>query len=141
MKATIVARQAAEDPATSELPGLFFKHFNDLISAQTPAVRSRINAKVGFVVNGPHGGSWTLDFNSSGPDYVYEGLKSEWNYKIELEDKLLFPFLTKQMFFFEDLFLSLRVRLARRPDKYNDPLYQFFYEPDPEKLHNWYAKD
>ena len=141
MASQVVARQTAEPPATAQLPELFARHFNDLISAQSPAVRRRINAKVGFVVNGPHGGSWTLDFKSSGPHYVYAGLRSDWNYKIEVEDKLLFPFLTGQMLFFEDLFLSLRVRLARRPDKYNDPLYHFFYEPDPEKLHNWYAKD
>jgi hypothetical protein len=47
--------------------------------------------------------------------------------------------MTREMPFFEDLLLSLRVQVARRPDTYNEPLYHFLYEPDPEKLHNWYA--
>jgi UDP-MurNAc hydroxylase len=141
MAQKISARQAAEPPATSQLPELFVNHFNELISAQTPLVRRRINAKLAFVVGGPHGGTWTLDFTSSGPDYVHEGLKPDWTYKIEVEDKLLFPFLNGHMPFFEDLLLSLRVRCARRPDQYNEALYHFLYEPDPEKLHNWYAKD
>ncbi len=47
--------------------------------------------------------------------------------------------MTGEMPFFEDLLLSLRVQVARRPDTYNEPLYHFLYEPDPEKLHNWYA--
>jgi hypothetical protein len=36
--------------------------------------------------------------------------------------------------------LSLRFRCARRPDAFNEPLYHFLYEPDPERMHNWYAK-
>jgi hypothetical protein len=52
---------------------------------------------------------------------------------------LLYPFVVGELSFLEDLFLSLRVQLARRPDEYNEPLYHFLYEPDPEKLHNWYA--
>ncbi len=137
----ISGRRAAEPAATSELPKLFFKHFNELISTQTQLVRHRINAKVTFAVRGRHGGTWTLDFLSSGPDYVYEGSRRDWTYKIEVEDKLLLPFLTKEQLFFEDLLLSLRVRCARRPDQYNEALYHFLYEPDPEKLHNWYSKD
>jgi len=137
----ISSRRAAEPPATSQIPELIVKHFSELISAQTQLVRHRINAKVTFAVRGRHGGTWTLDFLSSGPDYVYEGLRRDWTYKIEVEDKLLLPFLTKEQLFFEDLLLSLRVRCARRPDQYNEALYHFLYEPDPEKLHNWYAKD
>jgi UDP-MurNAc hydroxylase len=141
MRREIEARRSAEPDATAELPKLFVSHFNELISAQTSLVRHRINAKVAFVVGGRHGGSWTLDFLSSGPDYVYEGLSPDWTYKIEVEDKLLMPFLTKELVFFEDLLLSLRVRCARRPDHYNEALYHFLYEPDPEKMHNWYVKD
>jgi UDP-MurNAc hydroxylase len=133
--------RAAEPQGGSNLPELLVDYFNNLIRCQTSLVRHRINAKLGLVVSGPHGGNWTLDFMSAGPDYVYEGLRSDWTYKIEVEDKLLFPFLTKQVLFFEDLLLSLRVRCSRRPDEYNEALYHFLYEPDPEKLHNWYAKD
>jgi hypothetical protein len=104
-------------------------------------VRRRINAKLAFVVQGKHGGTWTLDFTANDNNYVREGLRPDWTYKMELEDKLLFPFLTKKMHFFEDLLLSLRVGCSRRPDEYNEALYHFLYEPCPEKLHNWYAKD
>lgn len=132
---------AAEPPAGSNLPELLIEHFNKLIGCQTPLVRRRINAKLALVVTGPHGGTWTLDFTSTGPNYVHEGFRPDWTYKIEVEDKLLFPFLTGQTLFFEDLLLSLRIRCSRRPDEYNEALYHFLYEPDPEKLHNWYAKD
>jgi UDP-MurNAc hydroxylase len=138
---TIAAQRAMEPSATNKLPRLFVTHFNDLIAAQTPIVRRRIGAKVGFVVDGPHGGCWTLDFTAPGPNYVLEGLKPDWTYRIEVEGKLLFSFLTKELAFFEDLLLSLRVRCARRPDTYNEALYHFLYDPDPEKLHNWYVKD
>jgi hypothetical protein len=130
-----------ERPAGTDLPELLVKHFNSLIGCQTPAVRHRINAKLGLIVTGLHGGKWTLDFRSTGRSYVHEGLSPDWTYTIEVEDKLLYPFLTGQMLFFEDLLLSLRARCSRRPDEYNEALYHFLYESDPEKLHNWYAKD
>jgi UDP-MurNAc hydroxylase len=139
MAAQIRRRRAAEPPAGSDLPQRLMAYFNTLVAAQTPLVRRCINAKLALVVTGRHGGAWTVDFTSSGPEYTYEGLASDWTYKIEVEDKLLYPFLTGQMPFFEDLLLSLRVRLARRPDVYNEALYHFFYEPDPERLHTWYA--
>ena len=137
----IRARQAAEPPAGSDLPQRLVDYFNTRVAAQTPLIRQRINAKLALVVTGRHGGTWSVDFTSPGPDYVHEGLPADWTYKIEVEDKLLYPFLTGQEPFFEHLLLSLRVRLARRPDEYNEPLYHFLYEPDPEKLHNWYAAD
>jgi UDP-MurNAc hydroxylase len=135
----IRADQAAQPPAGSDLPSRLAKHFNALVSAQTPAVRRRINAKLALVVTGCQSGAWTIDFASNGCEYVREGLTSDWTYKIEAEDKLLYPFLTGERQFFEHLLLSLRVRLARRPDEYNEPLYHFLYDPDPERLHNWYA--
>jgi UDP-MurNAc hydroxylase len=139
MAAQIRLRRAIEPPAGSDLPQRLMEYFNTLVAAQTPLVRRRINAKLALVVTGRQGGSWTVDFTSTGPEYIYEGLASDWTYRIEVEDKLLYPFLTGQMLFFEDLLLSLRIHLARRPDEYNEALYHFLYEPNPERLHNWYA--
>jgi UDP-MurNAc hydroxylase len=139
MAAQIRRRRAAEPPAGSDLPQRLMEYFNTLVGAQTLLVRRRINAKLALVVTGRQGGSWTVDFKSSGPEYVSEGLASDWTYKMEVEDKLLYPFLTGHMPFFEDLLLSFRVRLARRPDAYNEALYHFLYDPDPERLHDWYA--
>lgn len=135
----IAAARAAEPPASPDLPRLLEQHFNTLVGAQTPAIRRRINARLALAVSGPRGGNWTVDFGASGPNYVREGIAPDWTYKIEVEDKLISPFVTGEQPFFEDLLLSLRFRAARRPDEYNEPLYHFLYEPDPEKLHNWYA--
>ncbi len=80
-----------------------------------------------------------MDFTAPGPDFVREGILRDWTYRIEVEDKLISPFITGEEIFFEDLLLSLRFRSSRRPDVYNEPLYHFLYDPDPERLHNWYA--
>jgi len=139
MAPSIAAAKAAEPGAHSELPRLIRQHFDALVGAQTPETRKRINAKLALAVRGPRGGEWTVDFTAPGPEYVREGLLPDWTYKIEVEDKLISPFMTGEEPFFEDLLLSLRFCSARRPDEYNEPLYHFLYEPDPEKLHNWYA--
>jgi hypothetical protein len=115
------------------------KHFESLVASQTQGVRSRINAKLAFDISGPRGGQWTVDFTAPGPNFVRDGIPSDWTYRIDVEDKLISPFVCGEEPFFEDLLLSLRIRCARRPDEYNEPLYHFLYEPDPEKLHNWYA--
>jgi UDP-MurNAc hydroxylase len=139
MAPSIAAARAAEASAPDNLPKLLNEHFNALVGEQTPEVRKRINAKLALAVRGPRGGAWTVDFTAEGPEYVREGLSPDWTYKIEVEDKLISPFVTGQEPFFEDLLLSLRFCSSRRPDQYNEPLYHFLYEPDPEKLHNWYA--
>jgi hypothetical protein len=139
MAPAIASARAAEHPASSTLGNSLTRHFNQLVAAQTPVVRRRINAKLAFEVSGPRGGNWTVDFTMQGPEYVREGLSPDWSYKIAVEDKLLSPFITGEEPFFEDLLLSLRFHAERRPDEYNEPLYHFLYEPDPEKLHNWYA--
>ena len=139
MAPSILANQANEPPAKDDLPFHLFNYFNSSVSALSPSMRRRINAKLGVVVSGKHCGAWTVDFTSPGPEFVREGLAADWTYKIEVEDKLLYPFITGKMPFFEDLLLSLRIRLSRCPDNYNEPLYHFLYESDPERLTNFYA--
>jgi UDP-MurNAc hydroxylase len=139
MAPTIRAWKEAEPPAGGDLAQRLAAHFNTLVAAQTAEMRQRINARLAFAVTGPQGGEWTVDFTAPGPEFVREGLLPDWTYKIEVEDKLLYPFVTGEEPFFEDLLLSLRFRAARRPDEYNEPLYHFLYEPDPRKLHDWYA--
>ena len=131
--------RAAEPPAGSDLGERLVRHFNDAVGAQTPAIRRRIGARLAIRVTGEQSGVWTIDFMSAGPDFVREGEAPDWTNHIEIEDKLLYPFLTGEMPFFEDLLLSLRARVRRRPDEYNEPLYHFLYEPDAKKLHDWYA--
>ena len=80
-----------------------------------------------------------MDFTTAQPPYVREGLSPDWTYRIDVEDKVIYPFMSGQIPFLEDLFLTLRLQLARRPDVYNEALYHFLYEPDPKKLEQWYA--
>jgi UDP-MurNAc hydroxylase len=135
----IALARATEPAAHPDLPVLLPKYFNALVAAQSPQVRKRIGAKLALAVLGPEGGEWTVDFTLQGPEFVHEGLLSDWTYKIEVEDKLISPFIVGEEPFLEDLLLSLRFSGSRRPDEYNEPLYHFLYEPNPEKLHNWYA--
>jgi UDP-MurNAc hydroxylase len=132
-------RQAAERPAGGDLAKLLPEYFDARVRPLAPEVRRRIGAKVAIDVEGPRGGRWTLDFLSPGPGYVREGIDPDWTYRMQVEDKLIYPFVSGEDEFLEDMFLSLRVRLSRRPDQYNDPLYNFFYDPDPERLARWYA--
>ena len=139
MSGRIAELRAAEPPADPRLPTLLPKYFQELVAAQTPLVRRRINAKMALSIHGEQGGEWTIDFSDCGSYFVKEGIAPDWTYKLELEDKLISPFITGEEPFFEDLLLSMRFRAARRPDQFNEPLYHFLYDPDPERLHNWYA--
>jgi UDP-MurNAc hydroxylase len=136
---SIVSAQAAEPAAASDLGQRIMAHFQETVASLSPEIRHRIGAKLALVASGPSGGEWTIDFTARGGQFVSDRLAEEWTYKIEMEDKLLSPFFTGEEPFFEDLLLSLRFRSSRRPDEYNEPLYHFLYESDPEKLQNWYA--
>ena len=136
-----VARDLTGDEALgSDLGRHLMQFFEDHVSAQSAEVRARIGAVLALDVSGPHGGGWTVDFTAQAAPFVREGIDPRWTYRIEVEDKLIYPFVTGEIPFFEDLLLSLRVRLARRPDTYNEPLYHFLYEPDPQKLDTWYRQ-
>jgi UDP-MurNAc hydroxylase len=139
MSESIQSARAAEPPAINDLGERIAQHFQEAVAALSPELRHRIGAKLALVSSGPRGGQWTIDFTAPGPHFVSDELATDWTYKIEMEDKLLSPFFTGEEPFFEDLLLSLRFRSSRQPDEYNEPLYHFLYESDPEKLKNWYA--
>jgi UDP-MurNAc hydroxylase len=140
MSGSIAKFYDAEPLAHPNLPNLLPQYFNSLVAAQSDRVRTLVNAKLALQVHGPRGGDWTVDFSTPGPGFVRDGILDGWTYRIAVEDKLISPFITGEELFFEDLLLSFRFRCSRRPDAFNEPLYHFLYEPDPEKLHNWYAK-
>lgn len=139
MRNSICEGMSNEKAASSDLPDRIAGHFQEAVARLSPDTRRRIGAKLGLVASGAHGGEWTIDFTATGSQFVSQGLSADWTYKIDMEAKLLSPFFTGEEPFFEDLLLSLRFRSARRPDEYNEPLYHFLYESDPEKLQNWYA--
>jgi hypothetical protein len=139
MAKRIAARRAAEPPAGADLPARLVEFFQSRLAALSPEMRRRIGARLLVETHGRQAGAWTVDFNAPGPGFVREGASPDWTYRVGVEDHLLYPFLTGQEHWLEDLFLSLRVNLARRPDVYNEPLYHFFYDPDPVRLDSWYA--
>jgi UDP-MurNAc hydroxylase len=135
----IRAARAAEPAAGADLARHVARYFDEHVGGLPPALRRRIGARLAIAARGPQQGEWTVDFNAPGPSFVRDGIDPDWSYRIDVEDRALYPFVTGAMPFFEDLLLSLRVNLARRPDVYNEPLYHFLYEPDPQKLGAWYA--
>ena len=135
----IRAARAAEPVAGPDFPAQLVSFFNEIVGGISPDLRQRIGARLGIVATGTHGGEWTVDFNAPGPQFVSQGLDPDWTYRMDVDAGLLHPFVAGDMPFFEDLLLSFRVKLARRPDVYNEPLYHFLYEPNPQKLQNWYA--
>ncbi len=137
--APIVAEwRRRELPAGDDLGERLEQYFDERIVPLSPTMRQRIGTKLALHVAGPRGGDWTVDFTAPGPHFTRRGTSDDWTYRIEVEDKLLYPFVSGEREFLEDLFLSLRARLARRPDRYNEPLYNFFYDPDPKRLESWY---
>ena len=141
MAPTIRRWRAEEAPAAGDLSQHLEEYFNRKVGDLSESVRHLVGAKLGIVVSGEQAGLWTVDFNAAGPRFVREGLADDWSYKIEVEDKLIYPFVSGSMEFFEDLLLSMRARLARRPDRYNEALYNFFYDPDPRRLESWYGSN
>jgi UDP-MurNAc hydroxylase len=139
MAPRIAARLEAEEPAGNDLPARLEGFFQQRLAALSPEMRRRIGARLALDVTGPQAGQWTVDFTAPGPSFVREGLHPDWTYRVRVQDRLIYPFLTGRETWMEDLFLSLRVDLARRPDIYNEPLYHFLYDPDPERLNAWYA--
>jgi UDP-MurNAc hydroxylase len=139
MAGSIAAARQVEPPPHDDLARLLPDYFEALVATQSPLVRQTINAKLALRIHGPRGGDWTVDFTAPGRQFVRDEILPDWTYKIEVDDNLISPFITGEEPFFEDLLLSLRFRCGRRPDSFNEPLYHFLYEPDPEKLHNWYA--
>ncbi len=139
MRETIRGWRAAETPAGSDLSARVLEYFEARVAAQDPGIRSRIGAKLLVETTGPQAGSWTIDFNARGP-YAREGSCSDFTYRMRAPDVCLYPFVSGREEFLEDMLLSLRVALARRPDVYNEPLYYFLYDPDPVRLRTFYAR-
>ncbi|MGH9867890.1 MAG: MBL fold metallo-hydrolase [Candidatus Polarisedimenticolia bacterium] len=144
--ADAAARMAPRLAALSNLPAAgtdlgacVMSYFQDRVGALSPDMRRRVGARLLVEATGPQAGAWTVDFNAAGSTFVREGRADDWTYRMKVEDRLLYPFMTGRETWLEDLFLSLRVELSRRPDVYNEPLYHFLYDPDPGRLSRWYA--
>jgi UDP-MurNAc hydroxylase len=139
MAATIRGWKAAEAPSGSDLSPRVVEYFETRVASQSPEIRRRIGAKLLIEATGKQAGAWTVDFNAAGGPFAREGRCDDFTYRMRTEDVCLYPFVSGHEEFLEDLFLTLRVSVARRPDVYNEPLYHFLYDPDPRRLQSWYA--
>jgi UDP-MurNAc hydroxylase len=123
--AAVLARHP--EPTQSLWDG-FRDHFERLL-AMSPYFNSRIDMRVGFVVEGPGGGEWSVDFRP-GREVVADTL-GDCAYVYRFASRWLPPILDGSVPW-EDFLLSLRFTARRNPDRYNDHLLGLlkFAEPD-----------
>jgi len=107
---------ASEGAPPPDLYDQFHSYFTGLLSAD-PAIAKRINIVTWWVVDGPHGGDWVIDFTRD-RDWVRRGVPTNWNKRLTFPARLLTQGLGGDGVW-DDLILSFRVRLARNPDRFN----------------------
>ncbi len=114
------------DSEAASAPGLFERfrtHFNGHIE-KDPERAAKIGITVWWQVEGPEGGDWYIDFNRSG-DWVQLGEPQEWNLAIRISEKLVDQGVSGNAIW-DNLILSFRSKLARRPDKYMEEFWTWF---------------
>jgi UDP-MurNAc hydroxylase len=107
----------------------FQDYFEDLLGLSVYFNR-KIGMKVGFDIQGVGGGQWSVDFRPASQG-VYRDI-SDCAYRYHFESRWL-PCLLSGRVPWEDFFLSLRFRVSRNPDIYNDHLLGLlkFAEEEP----------
>ena len=114
---------ASEAPAPSDLFDRFRAHFDGLLAAD-PAACKRIGIAVWWAVTGPAGGDWSIDFRRTS-DWVRPDVPEDWHLRITIPDRLVYLGATQQAIW-DNLVLSFRIRLARRPDRYMKEFWTWF---------------
>jgi UDP-MurNAc hydroxylase len=115
-RAQIAEGFASEGEAPADLYERFRAYFTGLLQAD-PSIAQRVNIVTWWVVDGPHGGDWVIDFTRE-RDWVYRGVPPHWNLRLKLSARLVFQGVSGDAIW-DNLVLSFRVRLARNPDRYN----------------------
>jgi L-ascorbate metabolism protein UlaG (beta-lactamase superfamily) len=106
---------ASEGAPPPDLYDHFHEHFTALLRAD-PSIAKRINIVTWWVVDGPHGGDWVIDFTRE-REWVYRGVPAHWNLRLKFPAGLLYQGVSGKAIW-DNLILSFRVRLARNPDRY-----------------------
>jgi len=114
---------ASEAAAPPDLAERFAAYFNGLLS-RDPSIAPGINLCVWWTVTGPQGGEWAIDFRRRA-DWVQRGEPDDWNLHITIPDKLVYKGVSGQGVW-DDIILSFRVRLARRPDRFMKEFWTWF---------------
>jgi hypothetical protein len=114
--AQIAEGLASEGDAPADLYDRFHEYFSGLLQAD-PSIAKRVNIVTWWVVDGPHGGDWVIDFTRE-RDWVYRGVPPHWNLRLKWPAPLVHLGVIGNAIW-DNLVLSFRVRLARNPDQYN----------------------
>ncbi len=124
---------AAIPEAGADLFGRFRRHLLPFLKGH-PYFVDKIDIRVLFRITGAHGGDWVVDFRRQ-PDerLIYEWSGEHCEYEFEFASRYLDQVLRDEMSW-EDLFLSLRFRAHRDPDRYNQYLFTLFKMHDHRAL-------
>jgi UDP-MurNAc hydroxylase len=114
---------ASEAPAPPDLYERFRDYFNGQIG-RDPAVAPSIGLCVRWTVTGAHGGDWAIDFRRQ-REWVRRGVPDDWNLHITIPDTLVYKGVSGHGVW-DDIVLSFRVRLARRPDRFMKEWWYWF---------------
>jgi UDP-MurNAc hydroxylase len=106
---------ASEPQAPPNLYELFHSYFTGLLLGN-PEIGKQVNIVTWWVVSGPQGGDWVIDFTRE-HDWVYRGVPPAWNLKLTFPAELVYQGVTGRGVW-DNLVLSFRLRLARNPDRY-----------------------
>lgn len=125
--------QAYPDPPLgSGLSQRFTEHF-EALGALSDYFLHRIAMVVRFVVEGADGGVWDVELGPSRCRIDLTAGAPHPGYELRVEARWLDAVLTGRMRW-EDLFLSLRIRASRDPDRYNDYLVGLLKHADAGAL-------
>jgi UDP-MurNAc hydroxylase len=114
---------ASEEPAKPGLFERFRTHFNKHIENDRERA-AEIGITVWWQVEGPEGGDWYIDFTRD-DDWVRLGVPSDWNLRIAMPETLVELGVSGEAIW-DNLILSFRSRLARRPDVYMQSFWTWF---------------
>ena len=107
----------------------FQEHFKKILN-QSNYFSSTIDQIVEFQIEGKFGGTWQIDFKNQ-PVKFNDKKISEPEYKFTIDSKYLNLILNDELNW-EELLLSLRLRIGRKPDIYNGSLFALLqYGRDP----------
>jgi hypothetical protein len=106
---------ASEGEPPADLYDRFHDFFSSLLQAD-PSIAKRINIVTWWVVDGPQGGDWVIDFTRD-REWIYRGVPAQWNLRLKFPARLVAQGVSGEAIW-DNLVLSFRVRLARNPDRY-----------------------
>jgi len=119
----IAAYFAAEKAAPEDLHARFHEYFTAILTRH-PEIAKQVNLVVWWTVEGPAGGEWVMDFTRE-RDWIRQGEPPDWNLHITIADKLVALGVAEESPW-ENLVLSFRCRIARRPDRYMREFWEWF---------------